>query len=298
VIIDRPYDSLDDFLEGDAWTVARGDMILLGVSGVDLGGAVEFSIVLSTGEAVVSGEGRVVEVVPPSEDFEGGTRVKFRKLDADSKAVLRRALEVQRRRAAEAAAEAEAEAAAAAGLPNADYVAAAEMLPSSAVQELPSSAATNEPPPPAAEAPPPPAAGNELQQPEAVAAPPLAENEPQQPEAAATPQPVANEAPPPTGEAASAVAPAPPPEEDPAPAPVASAAPAPLPPMSLDPFPATREESPVAYADAPFERAAPAPFAPRGQSSFRTGRPRQVDPPHNRNELLDRLRARRRGTAA
>lgn len=279
VIIDRPYDSLEEWLEGDAWTVARGDMLLLGVSGVELGGAVEFSIVLSTGEAVVSGEGRVVEYLLPNDEFEGGTRVKFRKLDADSKAVLRRALELQRRRAAEAAAQAEAEAQAEAAARPSD-AAAPETLPSSVVHELPSSAVANEPPSSAMANEPPPK----------PAAPPPAE-------AGGT--------------------------HEPAPAP-ASGAPrtlAPLAPMTLDPFPVAAEAAPVnavapaavaPVADAPVTAVVPAPaavapadaraavgsFTAAGAlRSLKNGRPREVPPPPNRDELLARLRARR-STAA
>jgi hypothetical protein len=38
-----------------------------------------------------------VEYTAPSEDFPGGLKVRFRQLDAEAKAVLRRALEVRRR---------------------------------------------------------------------------------------------------------------------------------------------------------------------------------------------------------
>src|SRR5262249_6241932 len=37
-----------------------------------------------------------VEYTAPSDDYPGGLKVRFRQLDADSKAVLRRALEVRR----------------------------------------------------------------------------------------------------------------------------------------------------------------------------------------------------------
>ena len=95
--IQRPYDSLDEYLEGDFWTVERKDMFLIGAADLPLGVAVKFTIELADGTPVVTGEGRVVEYTAPSDDFPGGLKVRFRQLDAESKAVLRRALEVRRR---------------------------------------------------------------------------------------------------------------------------------------------------------------------------------------------------------
>jgi hypothetical protein len=95
--IQRPYDSLDEYLEGDFWTVERKEMFLIGASDIEVGVAVKFTIELADGTPVVTGEGRVVEHTAPSEDYPGGLKVRFRQLDADSKAVLRRALEVRRR---------------------------------------------------------------------------------------------------------------------------------------------------------------------------------------------------------
>ncbi|HEX4335956.1 MAG TPA: hypothetical protein VH062_08585 [Polyangiaceae bacterium] len=95
--IHRPYASLDDYLEGDFWTVDRKEMFLIGVQSYDIGVAVRFTIAIEDGTPVVTGEGRVVEYTAPSDDFPGGLKVRFRQLDADAKAVLRRALEVRRR---------------------------------------------------------------------------------------------------------------------------------------------------------------------------------------------------------
>jgi hypothetical protein len=136
--IQRPYDSLDEYLEGDFWTVERKDMFLIGADQIELGVAVKFTIELADGTPVVTGEGRVVEYTAPSEEFPGGLKVRFRQLDADSKAVLRRALEV-RRRAYAAALEA-----AAAETASAEAAAAAEAPP---VAEAPAPVAAVETPP-------------------------------------------------------------------------------------------------------------------------------------------------------
>jgi hypothetical protein len=95
--ITRPYPSLDAYLEGDAWTVERSDMLLIGVEGVGPGTSVEFEIVLTSGETVVKGEGRAVETLAPRNGRPGGLKLRFRKLEGSSKATLKRALEVQKR---------------------------------------------------------------------------------------------------------------------------------------------------------------------------------------------------------
>lgn len=94
--IPRPYSTLDEYLEGDFWTVDRKEMFLIGAPSFDVGVAVKFTIELEDGTPVVTGEGRAVEYTAPSDEFPGGLKVRFRQLDADSKAVLRRALELRR----------------------------------------------------------------------------------------------------------------------------------------------------------------------------------------------------------
>jgi hypothetical protein len=99
--IARPYASREDYLQGDYWTVERSEMLLLDVEGVAQGAQVTFEIVLENKEIVVRGEGRALELVPPRDGKPGGVRVRFKQLDAGSKATLRRALEIQKKKATE-----------------------------------------------------------------------------------------------------------------------------------------------------------------------------------------------------
>lgn len=99
--IARPYTSREAYLEGDYWTVERSEMLLLDVEGVAQGAQVTFEIVLENKEIVVRGEGRALELVPPRDGRPGGVRVRFKQLDAGSKATLRRALEIQKKKATE-----------------------------------------------------------------------------------------------------------------------------------------------------------------------------------------------------
>jgi hypothetical protein len=99
--IARPYASREDYLQGDYWTVERSEMLLLGVEGVSQGAQVTFEIVLDNKEVVVRGEGRALDLVPPRDGKPGGVRVRFKQLDSGSKATLRRALEIQKKKATE-----------------------------------------------------------------------------------------------------------------------------------------------------------------------------------------------------
>ena len=94
--VERPYDTTDAYLEGDAWTVGRADMLLVGAESLATGTLVRFEIVLTNGDPVVCGEGRAVETVEARDGRQGGLRIRFRALDPSSKAMLRRALEVQK----------------------------------------------------------------------------------------------------------------------------------------------------------------------------------------------------------
>jgi hypothetical protein len=99
--IARPYASREDYLQGDYWTVERSEMLLLDVEGVAQGAQVTFEIILENKEIVVRGEGRALELIPPRDGRPGGVRVRFKQLDAASKATLRRALEIQKKKATE-----------------------------------------------------------------------------------------------------------------------------------------------------------------------------------------------------
>jgi hypothetical protein len=101
----RPYASRDEFLQSDCWTVERTEMLLVGVEGVSQGAHVNFEIVLENREVVVRGEGRAIELIPPRDGRAGGVRVRFKQLDSASKSTLRKALEIQKRQAAEKVAE-------------------------------------------------------------------------------------------------------------------------------------------------------------------------------------------------
>jgi hypothetical protein len=93
--ITRPYVSEDEFLLGDGLAIGRLGMILIGAPPRPPGITVRFEIVLSDGNPVFRGEGRVVahRVHPNGRK---GLEVRFTRLDSHSKAVVDRVLELRR----------------------------------------------------------------------------------------------------------------------------------------------------------------------------------------------------------
>src|SRR5258706_1098646 len=98
IVVKRPYESLDAFLEADSWTVERADIVLLGAEALPVETIVRFEISLLSGTPIVVGEGRVSGVVGAAGDRSGGLRVKLQKLNGASKEVLKRALDAERRK--------------------------------------------------------------------------------------------------------------------------------------------------------------------------------------------------------
>src|SRR5262249_5932526 len=92
------YESVDAFLDGDAWTVERADILLVGAESLALDTAVRFDISLLSGPPIVVGEGKVSGVVEAVGDRGAGLRVKLQKLNGASKDVLKRALDAQRKK--------------------------------------------------------------------------------------------------------------------------------------------------------------------------------------------------------
>lgn len=73
-------------------------MVLVGADPLAPNATVRFDIVLTSGASVVTGEGRVLEHVAATDGRPAGLRVRFQKLDDASKGVLKRALEMQKRK--------------------------------------------------------------------------------------------------------------------------------------------------------------------------------------------------------
>lgn len=89
----RPYQTVEEFLDNDAWTAGRTDLLLIDQAPVPMKTIVHFRVALDSGETLFQGEGWAAGHVKPLGGRPGGLRVRFRKIDAPSKAMLQRALE-------------------------------------------------------------------------------------------------------------------------------------------------------------------------------------------------------------
>jgi hypothetical protein len=97
--ITRPYGTEDEFLEHELETLTRTSVTLLGAQARPQGVVLRFELVLTTGQAILRGEGRVVGFKPNVMHGLGGLTLRFTRLDSRSKALVdKAAVERERRR--------------------------------------------------------------------------------------------------------------------------------------------------------------------------------------------------------
>lgn len=86
--ISRPYATEDQFLEHEIDTLTRTSVTLLGAQPRPQGVVLRFELVLSSGQILVRGEGRVVGYTPNVHQGLGGLTLRFMRIDTKSKALL------------------------------------------------------------------------------------------------------------------------------------------------------------------------------------------------------------------
>lgn len=96
--ITRPYATEDEFLEQELETLSRTSVTLLGAQPRPQGVVLRFELVLSQGNVLMRGEGRVVGFRPNAHEGLGGLTLRFTRLDSRSKALVDRAAAVRERR--------------------------------------------------------------------------------------------------------------------------------------------------------------------------------------------------------
>lgn len=94
----RPYASDDDLLENELETLTRTSITLLGAQPRPPGLVLRFELVLSSGQTLVRGEGRVVGYKPNAHLGIGGLTLRFTRLDTRSKAFVDKAAALRERR--------------------------------------------------------------------------------------------------------------------------------------------------------------------------------------------------------
>ena len=87
----RPYESEDEFLAREMDTLTRSSIVLLGASTRPQGVVLRFEVVLTNGEPLVRGEGRVTAYREGVFEDLPGLTLRFTRLDSKSKALIDRA---------------------------------------------------------------------------------------------------------------------------------------------------------------------------------------------------------------
>lgn len=93
--IPRPYDTEEEFIRGDGLAIGRLGMILIGAPKRPPGITIRFEVLLSGGEPVFRGEGRVVAHRVHSNGREG-LEIRFTRLDSRSKALVEQVLDMRK----------------------------------------------------------------------------------------------------------------------------------------------------------------------------------------------------------
>lgn len=96
--ITRPYGNEDEFLEHELDTLTRTSVTLLGAQPRPQGVVLRFELVLSSGQAILRGEGRVVGFKSNALNGLGGLTLRFTRLDSRSKTLVDKAASARERR--------------------------------------------------------------------------------------------------------------------------------------------------------------------------------------------------------
>jgi hypothetical protein len=94
----RPFATEEELLERELETLTRTSVTLLGAQPRPQGLVLRFELLLSGGQTLVRGEGRVVGYKPDVYYGLGGLTLRFTRLDTRSKAVVDRAAALRERR--------------------------------------------------------------------------------------------------------------------------------------------------------------------------------------------------------
>jgi hypothetical protein len=97
--VTRPYANEDEFLQKELETVTKTSIVLLGAQSRPQGVVLRFELALTSGAALVRGEGRVVSFRERALGDLPGLTLRFTRLDSRSKALVDRAATMREARA-------------------------------------------------------------------------------------------------------------------------------------------------------------------------------------------------------
>ena len=86
--ITRPYESVEDYIQSEGWTISNKRMILLDQPRFDRETIVRFELSLQNGEKLIRAEAKVVGYQTPTPDKPGGPKVRFKRFGGSTKAFI------------------------------------------------------------------------------------------------------------------------------------------------------------------------------------------------------------------
>ena len=102
----RPFQNEAEFLAAEAWTIDDKSVLLIEQPELAKKSLVRFEVTLESGATLLRAEAKVLRYEPPREDRPGGLRVKLKRYNASTKALIMRALEARKLQARAVAGEA------------------------------------------------------------------------------------------------------------------------------------------------------------------------------------------------
>lgn len=86
--ITRPYESVEDYIQAEGWTISTKRMILLDQPRFDRDTIVRFELSLQNGEKLIRAEARVVGYQTATPDKPGGPKVRFKRFGGTTKSFI------------------------------------------------------------------------------------------------------------------------------------------------------------------------------------------------------------------
>ncbi len=88
----RPYDTVDEYLNAEAWSIEARAMLLIEHPPIEPDTPIVFDVTLRDGSRPIKAEAKVTRSVEPEGEKPGGLRVRFKRYGAPTKAFIDRAV--------------------------------------------------------------------------------------------------------------------------------------------------------------------------------------------------------------
>ena len=84
----RPYATVEEFLEREGWTIERRTLLLLDAPPLIPDEVIRFTVSLASGERVLRAEGQVLGPTDPEDSLPSSVRIRFKRFDRATKDLI------------------------------------------------------------------------------------------------------------------------------------------------------------------------------------------------------------------